>query len=346
MFRIIFSLIVITLSFYLSGCSQMKLTINDYADGSGNVYFLKKTDKWQITYSPVQPINSSTGTYSGGDPYIADITDSDYEEIKALIVKAIENQTIHIENRVKLSGVISITTETGEQSYILRPNSSELKAIDTWFKASKVRGKIIENPFPPEPKVKPNPLDIGPVSNIAPVSNIGETNDLGNISQSSSPFPETIKRLFKNDEIEVTFPEDGFASQKIEKEKGEKYLSQYSTYLKFCKQPEQPPYVQQVYSADGWLCAFYILPPWDVDKIKQDLLSGLDKYDQIRYQEQETIGEEIINGNKVLVWRHRRGKTRLDKFLVLGKKHHYLFVSSPYGDGDKIRQIVETVKLF
>lgn len=152
-----------------------------------------------------------------------------------------------------------------------------------------------------------------------------------------------VQQIFRNSEITVTFPPDGFAVQTQPKTPGKTYFERYVTHLKFCRQPKAPPHVQQVRSEDGWLCHFYVLPVLEKEKIKALVLQAHPQPGVVTYQKQPGIGEEKWNGHDLLVWREQYGKTRLDHFLVLGPKANYLFVSSPYGDGDRIREIVKTL---
>ena len=51
-----------------------------------------------------------------------------------------------------------------------------------------------------------------------------------------------------------------------------------------------------------------------------------------------------INGQKVLKWRYTYGKTRLDHYLVGGRKMIYLFVSSPFGSNGNIENIIRSME--
>ncbi|PKL77088.1 MAG: hypothetical protein CVV27_06975 [Candidatus Melainabacteria bacterium HGW-Melainabacteria-1] len=152
------------------------------------------------------------------------------------------------------------------------------------------------------------------------------------------------QKVFQTPEIEVIFPDSGYAEQALPAQAGPGYFARYSTHLKFCKQPEQPPHMQQVRSADGWLCHFYILPPLEAQALHAEVLKRQAENWTISYQREPGIGTETHAGHPMLVWRQQSGKTRLDHFLVIGPRHNYLFVSSPYGDGERIRNVVSTLK--
>lgn len=163
-------------------------------------------------------------------------------------------------------------------------------------------------------------------------------------SRTESRAESIPNRVFQNGEIKVTFPETGYAV-KDKPATGTGYFAGYTTRIRFCRQPYQPPHVQQVRSEDGWLCTFYILPPLAEAEVRAEILRQKGKLESITYQKENGIGKETIKGHQVLVWRMQAGKTRLDHFLVLGPKHNYLFVSSPYGDGESTRKVVETLQV-
>ena len=151
-------------------------------------------------------------------------------------------------------------------------------------------------------------------------------------------------RVFQNQEIKVVFPESGYAAKSVTPKAGAAYFARYLTHLKFCKQPQQPPHVQQVRSEDGWLCSFYILPPLAKEQLKTEILKQQGPHQTLTYQKKPGIGEERHRDRPMLVWRMQSGKTRLDHFLLIGPQHNYLFVSSPYGDGEMTRKTVETLE--
>lgn len=77
--------------------------ILQYADGNGNVYSIE--DNW-FEYTPVKPINSSSGIYSGGNAVKKKITDAQIQEINDAFAAIFENKKIHIEKRVMGSGML------------------------------------------------------------------------------------------------------------------------------------------------------------------------------------------------------------------------------------------------
>ncbi|MEZ0369976.1 MAG: hypothetical protein ACAI44_12890 [Candidatus Sericytochromatia bacterium] len=156
---------------------------------------------------------------------------------------------------------------------------------------------------------------------------------------------DEVQRVFQNQEIQITFPETGFALKPLPAKSITGYFANWLTHLKFCRQPKQPPHVQQVHSEDGWLCNFYILPRLGKTEVRAEVLKRRSAHTQISYQKEAgIIGEEAHQGHPMLVWREQSGKTRLDHFLIIGPKHNFLFVSSPYGDGEMLRRTVASLR--
>jgi len=143
---------------------------------------------------------------------------------------------------------------------------------------------------------------------------------------------------FKRQGVTIPFPNGEFEEKEPLYVASDKALHQFAGYVKFCKQPELPPEVQQVMSEDGWLCELTILQKIFAEDIKEEIA---ELYPTATYEGEPGIGKETINGREVFVWREQYGKTRLDHFLLLGDVEDYHFVSSPYGDGDTIRTIIQ-----
>ncbi len=156
----------------------------------------------------------------------------------------------------------------------------------------------------------------------------------------SSSVDSKKKKMFSNTEIQVDLgPFE--VLEKPQRKKADSYFYRVKQQIKFCKQPELPPYVQQVHSESGWLCELYVLGVADEKTVRADIKRS---YPENKFGHYSKVQKLKIAGFDVLKWRYRIGKTRLDHFLVFAKQFHYLFVSSPYGDGARIHKIVETMK--
>ncbi len=86
--------------------AKMDGRLYTYADGSGNIYSLTAN---RIKYDPVTVVNSSSGTYSGGDPVDKKIDKQSYIKLKGLLDNAIADTGAHIEKRLKGSGKIVVS---------------------------------------------------------------------------------------------------------------------------------------------------------------------------------------------------------------------------------------------
>ena len=108
---------------------NMKPTEYTYADGSANVY---KITPDSLEYIPMTKERSSSGTYSGGDPYKKAITPAQYGKIKAAIEKIIAAKNIHIKDRIMTSGMIAIKEDKKKEKIIIfrsSPEKDELEKI-------------------------------------------------------------------------------------------------------------------------------------------------------------------------------------------------------------------------
>jgi hypothetical protein len=98
-------------------------TLN-YADGAANAYRFSQSEAGgavSFEYVPVTPAQSSTGTYSGGEPRSAELS-ADDPRIAALWrrVEALEADTAsHGPDRNKGTGAFSIKTPAGERAFIV-----------------------------------------------------------------------------------------------------------------------------------------------------------------------------------------------------------------------------------
>ncbi|HZY80016.1 MAG TPA: hypothetical protein VFE50_10865 [Cyclobacteriaceae bacterium] len=103
----------------------------EYADGSANRYIVTAD---ALEYDPVTPAESSTGTYSGGDPKVVAISTKQFETIGQLFNNALNNKAVHIQDRMKTSGAVSITNGDKYTQAILAPGCAEKDAIESLLK--------------------------------------------------------------------------------------------------------------------------------------------------------------------------------------------------------------------
>jgi hypothetical protein len=128
--KILCPLLVVNIFFLsMASCKTQDIIKYVYSDGNNNSYIIRKTE---LEYKPVTPMESSSGVYSGGNPRTIDLTQSEYDKIVAVLNKAIEDKSMHIDQRIMMSGLISVENQSGKQTYILgaRSNSkAEIEAI-------------------------------------------------------------------------------------------------------------------------------------------------------------------------------------------------------------------------
>ena len=102
----------------------------EYADGNGNLYVITRGN---LSYVPVKPEESSSGTYSGGNPKTVSLTSEQFELIREALEKGIKSNNL-IRDRVKMSGAISIVNGKDKTQYILAPGSAEIQHIESLLK--------------------------------------------------------------------------------------------------------------------------------------------------------------------------------------------------------------------
>ena len=149
--------------------------------------------------------------------------------------------------------------------------------------------------------------------------------------------------VFSNEEIQINFFGEFKENISGFKTMYQGYFSRVLRQIEFCQWQRQPPEVQQVMRPDsGFLCEAYILPVIDEKQAKTALKKIFLKVE--KHQWNSPVKTLKIKGFSVLAWRFQAGKTRLDHFLVFGKKYNYLLVSSPYGSNGFMEKIIANMR--
>jgi hypothetical protein len=113
-----------------------------YADGSANVYRLAADgSRVRVTYEPITPAMSSSGTYSGGDPLDMEVPASDPRIAKLwhLLGELEADRANHMAERNKGDGAVTVTTSVGTRRFLVARAAT--RAIEG-FLAKHVRGVI------------------------------------------------------------------------------------------------------------------------------------------------------------------------------------------------------------
>lgn len=121
---------LIGLSIFAISCMNNPVQY-EYADSNGNRYHINSAE---LEYIPVTPAESSSGIYSGGEPKTVSISPGDYKTLHEIFQKAINNQEIHILNRVMMSGSIRITESSETTRYLIQPGCKEQIDIESTLK--------------------------------------------------------------------------------------------------------------------------------------------------------------------------------------------------------------------
>lgn len=110
----------------LSGCMQQSLHY-EYVDGNANRYVITPSS---LRYLPVTPEVSSSGMYSGGEPFEIKLSNRQYSGLRDLFEKAIAKQNSHIPNRIKGSGTIIRLSPKDTLKVIIQPHEALLLEIE------------------------------------------------------------------------------------------------------------------------------------------------------------------------------------------------------------------------
>ena len=97
----------------------------EYVDGNGNLYAINHTS---IVYDPVTPEESSTGTYSGGEPYVASLEQKQFDQIESVFKKVISQKEDQTDTRSMGTGTLVILP--AKITYLFRMNSASKKEIE------------------------------------------------------------------------------------------------------------------------------------------------------------------------------------------------------------------------
>lgn len=116
----------------LFSCQSQHMIHYGYADGSGNVYLIKNDS---IRYDPVTPRNSSSGTYSGGEPASAPLSADQKKELEQKIDQVFRNKDNVIENRIMTSGQLVVYEGEKQKEKIIVKRSSGLTDFENWLKS-------------------------------------------------------------------------------------------------------------------------------------------------------------------------------------------------------------------
>lgn len=150
---------------------------------------------------------------------------------------------------------------------------------------------------------------------------------------------ETSAETFRNDEIEVPFNEQVRILNGDFTPAAEGYFLKVVQQVRFCQWQERPGHIQSVGpGSDGYLCNFYVLPPLSEKAATGKIQRTFKKKSPVSLLTEPEAMQ--IGWFRLLKWRYAIGKTRLDHYLVFGKKYNYLFVSWPYGSNGSIEKII------
>lgn len=102
-----------------------------YSDGAGNRYEFDESSR-TLVFNPVKASDSSSGSYSGGPGWSQEISEDQYQKLKATFTKAIAATDQQTSDRSKGTGMVELSS--GEQT-ILKMSSSVRKTLESELQA-------------------------------------------------------------------------------------------------------------------------------------------------------------------------------------------------------------------
>jgi hypothetical protein len=109
----------------------MKTISYQYGDGSGNQYIISNDS---IEYIPVKKEFSSTGLYDGGEYVKKGISISDFEKISNEVNSLFNSKHLHIDDRIKTSGIITIMENKKMEDSAIIKNSENKDRFENLLK--------------------------------------------------------------------------------------------------------------------------------------------------------------------------------------------------------------------
>ncbi|MBU0489292.1 MAG: hypothetical protein KKD31_15205 [Bacteroidetes bacterium] len=127
-------LIIAAVSAFTFGCKAQQTATYIYADGSGNSYSISADS---IIYDPITPAESSSGYYSGGEPFAEKLDEIEFQYISAMLDKAMGAKDEQTDTRVMGTGLIVRTKNKKEQEVFLKEDSRMKAKIEAWLSGFK-----------------------------------------------------------------------------------------------------------------------------------------------------------------------------------------------------------------
>ena len=94
----------------------------EYSDGNGNYY---KITKDSISYEPIKREMSSSGIYDGGEGKSNKITEAEFTLIFKEFETIFNNKSIHIPNRMKISGRLRLNNGDDTKAVIIKKSEEQ-----------------------------------------------------------------------------------------------------------------------------------------------------------------------------------------------------------------------------
>lgn len=122
----LFCILTIVCCLVTVSCKERTMEKIVISDGSANTYIITENI---LEYIPVTPEISSSGVYSGGDPYTKKITKQDFLIITKLVREIFENKNGILQERVMGSIQITRVNSQSKETIIVKSTSKEVMRL-------------------------------------------------------------------------------------------------------------------------------------------------------------------------------------------------------------------------
>lgn len=102
-------------------CKTSEIVNITYTDQNNNRYFISEQT---LRYDPIKELESSSGTYSGGDPVSVNITSEQLRKLREMAQKLVASSEGKTTKREMLTSVLALKTGDSLKSVILKKSEA------------------------------------------------------------------------------------------------------------------------------------------------------------------------------------------------------------------------------
>lgn len=124
--------LLFSVSLFMTNCKAQKTMNYTYADGNNNRYHISTK---KISYKPIKPEESSSGTYDGGEAKTVEISKEDFNNVSILLDNMLQNPKFQNNKRQMGSSRISKRENDKSISCIIPYRSEQKSELEKLLKS-------------------------------------------------------------------------------------------------------------------------------------------------------------------------------------------------------------------